>query len=100
MVDQIFYAWILIFLIFLIVNIIARSTTFGMIGGLWLMILGLAILVDGFQMQTGVTQSAGTVTNVYSDIVLPFSEYAFVWGVFFIGCSMYMLLANAQARPT
>jgi uncharacterized membrane protein len=100
MIDQIFYAWILIFLIFLIVNIIARSTTFGMIGGFWLMILGLAILITGFQMQTGVTQSAGTVTNVYSDAVLPFSTYAYVWGLFMIGCSMYMVLANARARTT
>lgn len=104
MVDGILIYWILIFIIFLIVNIAGGSTTFGIINGFWLMILGLAILITGVQLQSGmsITTVGGvqTVAYSYSDIVLPFSTYSIVWGVFFIGLAMYMIIANAMSRTT
>ena len=98
MVDAILLMWLLIFIIFLIVHLIADSTTWGMIGSFWLMLLGLAILITGLQTQTGVEISDTAITNVYDDVILPFSTYAFVWGITIIGVSMYMLLANAMKR--
>jgi len=100
MIDGILAFWLLIFVIFLIVHLIADSSTWGMIGGLWLMLLGLAIVVTGVQIQSGVDISDTSITNVYSDWVLPFSTYAYVWGVTIIGVSMYMFFANAMKRTT
>ena len=104
MIDAILIFWILIFIIFLIVNLLGESTTFGMIAAFWILILGLAIIITGIQVQTGVdiTTSGGTQSIVYTyqDATVPFSTYAYIWGLFFIGISMYMLLANARARTT
>lgn len=100
MVDGILVYWLLIFIILLIIHLIADSTTFGIICGFWFMILGLAILVTGIQIQTGVSISDTAITNVYEDMILPFSTYSIVWGVTLIGISMYMVLANAMRRTS
>lgn len=99
MLDQILIYWILIFIIFLIINLVANSTTFGMIGGFWLMLLGLAILVSGIQIQTGMTVG-DSISYVSSDVIFPFSEISFIWGIFFIGVSIYMIIANAMKCTT
>lgn len=104
MVDGILLYWLLIFIILLIVNIAGNSTTFGMIAALWLLVLGLAIIITGVQLQTGintaVSDTAQNITYVYEDVVLPFSTYAFIWGIFMIGLSMYMLIANGMKKIT
>jgi hypothetical protein len=97
-VDGILIFWILLFVIFLIIHLIVDSTTFGMICGFWLMILGLAIVITGVQIQTGVNITDTSVTNIYQDMVLPFSTYSLVWGVSLIAISMYMVIANAMRR--
>jgi len=104
MIDAILIFWILIFIVFLIVNIIGESTTFGMIAAFWILLLGLAIIITGIQVQSGMSVSVEggnqVVTYSYADATIPFSTYSFIWGIFFIGISMYMLLANARARTT
>jgi hypothetical protein len=102
MVDGILIFWLLIFIVFLIVNIAGNSTTFGIIDGFWLMLLGLAVIITGIQLQSGVSVSivngSQIVTNTYSDAVLPYSTYSFIWGLIFIGISMYMIIANGMKR--
>lgn len=100
MIDTVLVLWFFVFVIILIVHLIADSSTWGMIGALWFMVLGLAILLTGVEMQTGVTITDTAVINTYESVVLPFSTYAYVWGIFIIGISMYMLLANAMKRTT
>lgn len=91
-------------MIFLIINIYGKSTTFGMIAAFWILIFGLAVIVSGIQVQSGQTETVvGDTTTIvlnYADASLPFSTISFVVGIFFIGVSMYMLLANGMARTT
>lgn len=98
MYDTILIIWLVIFLIFLVVNIAERSKTFGALAGLWLMILALAIIVTGVQTESGVEITDVNDTTVYtyqySDVTLSFSTYAYVWGIVLICVSIYILYAN------
>jgi len=100
MVDGILIFWLLIFIVFLIVNIAGNSKVFGIIDGCWLLILGLAVIATGIQLQSGVNVTVvGGIQNVaytYSDVVLPFSTYSYVWGIFFMAISIYMIYVNAE----
>ena len=98
MIDVMIMFWIIIFIIFLVVNVGAESNVFGMIGGFWLLVLGLAILVSGVQIQTGATISDTAITYVYEDVVLPFSTYSYIWGIFMVSVSLYMILANGMKQ--
>jgi hypothetical protein len=102
MVDGILIYWLLIFIVLLIVNLAGDSTTFGIIDGFWLLILGLAVIVTGVQLQSGMNvTTVGTsqiISYTYSDVVLPFSTYSIIWGIFFIGLAMYMIIANGMRR--
>ena len=104
MIDAILWIWLAILVIFLLINLYGKSTTFGMVAAFWLMILGFGIIITGVQIQTGVNETTigdTTITTyIYSDVTLPFSTYAFIWGIIFIVISMYMLLANARAKTT
>ena len=100
MYDLIFLLWIIIFVIFLAVNIGINSTTFGMIAGFWMMLLGLAVAITGLQIQSGIDMTSTGTVNTYADAILPYSTYAYVWGIFLIGISMYIFYANAMARYT
>jgi len=90
--------WLIIFLIFLVINISEKSKIFGAFAGLWSMLLGLLIIVDGVHIEGGIsiTESGGVqeLTYNYVSATLPYSGYAFIWGMFFIGISIYILYAN------
>jgi hypothetical protein len=98
MVDLIFLYWIIIFVVLLAVNIGINSTTFGMVAGFWLMILGLAVVITGLQLQTGSDMTSTGITYLYEDALLPFSTYAYIWGIFFVVLSIYIVYANAEKR--
>lgn len=104
MVEEILIYWLLIFIVFLIVNLAGDSTTFGIIDGLWLMLLGIGIITTGVEIQNGMNiTTVGTVQTVvysYSTVVYPFGTYSYIWGIFFIGLSIYMLYANGFKRVT
>ncbi len=104
MIDMILIFWILIFIVFLIVNLLGESTTFGMIAAFWILLLGLAIIITGIQVQTGVEVTdvgdTQTIVYTYTDATVPYGSFSFIWGIVFIAISMYMLLANARARTT
>jgi hypothetical protein len=87
-----------VFLIFLVINIAERSRIFGAIAGMWLLVLGLFIIVDGIQTESGITiDDTGDTTSYeyqFIDVTLPYSTYSIVWGIVFIGISIYILYAN------
>lgn len=77
------------------------NSIFGIIAGFWLLILGLAIIVTGLQIQSGITVSivSNVTTNIsysYSDVTLPFSTYSFVWGIIIMCISIYIIFKNAE----
>ena len=102
MILELFLIWLFIFVFLMVVNIVADSTTFGLIAGLWLILIGAMIILDGIQYQTGTTiltdGATQTITAVYSDATLPYSTYSFIWGLSFISLSMYIILANGLKK--
>ena len=100
MIDWIIILWLIVFVIFLSVNIGADSSVFGIVGGFWLLILGVGIIWDGVQIQDGLdlVTSGDTTTVAYSyvDAVIPVSTVAFIWGVILILISIFMIYSNAE----
>lgn len=98
MLDAIIWLWLAVFVIFFYVNIKEKSENFGMIAGIWFMLLGLAIAVDGLQTYGGVVETvSGSVTyinNTFVDIQLPFSTVSNVWGVPFLLVGFYIFWYN------
>lgn len=97
--------WIVIWAILLFVNIKARSAIFGGFAGMWLFLLGIFIIVTGIQLETGtittILSPSQSVNYVqYSNAILPYSTYSFVWGVFLFVLAIYILIANARAKAS
>jgi hypothetical protein len=84
--------WVLIFAIFFIGSIIGNSKYLAMIAGLWLVIFSILIIVTGVQVQSGTTTLDGNVTNNYQDMVVPYTDYATIWGVFLLLAALYIFL--------
>lgn len=100
MIDIAILLMLIIFLILFFANIIVDNWVFGAIAGLWLIIIALAILVDGVQLQSGMTMvTVGgntTISYQYTDLFLPFpSPSSIIFGVFLIGISIYIIYKNA-----
>jgi hypothetical protein len=102
MILELFLVWLFIFALLMIINIVETSYTFGIVGGMWLIVLGGLLVLDGLQYQSGTTivtsGATQTITSVYSDALLPYSTYSIVWGISFIALSVYIMYANAEAR--
>lgn len=107
MIELILIIWLIVFFMLLAVNIVEKSHWFGVFAGIWLLLLGLAIIVTGVQMQTGMSiQTTGDYQNVtysYTDLAPPFwpyggvdSTYSLVWGIIFICISIYIIYSNAE----
>jgi beta-lactamase superfamily II metal-dependent hydrolase len=98
MYDTVLIIWLVIFLIFLIVNISQQSTIFGAIAGIWLMTLALFIIATGVQTESGVEITDVGDSTVYeyqfSDVTLPYSTYSYIWGIILILVAVYILYAN------
>ena len=101
MIDILLILWFIVFVIFLAVNLLADSHAFGIVAGLWLLLLGLAIITTGVQIESGATvlavsASETTIEYDYQDATLPYSTYSYVWGVILILISIYIIYANAE----
>lgn len=90
--------WLVIFLVFLIINLVERSKIFGTIAGFWFLIFAILILVTGIQVEAGanVTEANETIQIQYQyiDAILPFSTYSFIWGFILLLISIYIIYAN------
>ena len=91
---------LIIFLIMFVSNLYLNNEIFGMIAGMWLIVIAGAILVSGIQLQSGLTMStSGSNTSIvynYSDLVLPFpSPASVIFGIFLICVSIYIIYKNA-----
>jgi len=107
MIDTILIIWLVVFFILLAVNLAEHSHWFGVFAGIWLLLLGLAIIVTGVQIQSGMTiDTVGTVQTITystSDLVSPFypygglqSTYSIVWGLIFIGIAIFIIYSNGE----
>jgi len=101
MIDLLVILWIIVFVIFLAVNILEDSNAFGIIAGFWLLLLGLAIITTGVQIESGATVTAvdvgeTTIEYDYEDATLPYSTYSYIWGIILIVISIYIIYANAE----
>jgi hypothetical protein len=100
MIEIAFFIWLFVFLILFIANLYLDNPIFGAIAGFWILILGLAVIITGIQIQSGMTLNDSgattTVTYQYTDLTLPFSTYSFIFGFFLIGLSIYIIYKNAE----
>lgn len=98
MIDLLLAFWLVIFILFLLINISTKSTIFGYLAGFWMLLLGCFVAVTGIQIESGINiEIVGGVTVAtyqYADAVLPYSVYSVVWGVFFIGLALYVIYSN------
>lgn len=100
MIDLVLVLWLIIFVILFVANLYLNNAFFGVIAGFWLVILGLAIIVTGIQIQSGMSiDTSSNVTQIiynYTDLTLPFSTYSYIWGFILIGISIYIIYKNAE----
>lgn len=105
MYENIFIMWIIVWVIFLIMSCIEkRGVVFGVLASIWILFLGIYIIIDGFQLQTGVqivsVNGTQVVSYTYTDVVMPFSSYGVAWGLPFILLSMYIGYLAVTAQRT
>jgi|SRR4030043_421597 hypothetical protein len=102
MLDIIIWIWLAVFLILVAMHLHAASTELGMIAGTWFLMLGLFIAVTGLQTQSGYTMtvvgSNTTIAYEYANVVIPYTTYSFLWGIFVIMIGLFMLIVNADAK--
>jgi hypothetical protein len=82
-------------------NLFLDNPIFGILAGFWLIVIAGAILIDGIKLQSGTTLTTvgntTTMTNTYTDLVLPFpSPASVIFGMFLIGLSIYIIYKNAE----
>lgn len=100
MIEIAFFIWLFIFIILFVANMYLDNSIFGAIAGFWILILGLAVIITGIQIQSGMTLNESgvttTITYQYTDLALPFSSYGFIFGVFLICIGIYITYKNAE----
>ena len=69
---------------------------FSFFSGLWATFLGIYINISGIQYCSGkiveYTDTVNyTVTKTFSDFVMPYSSYAFIWGTVFIAIGLFLM---------
>lgn len=96
--------WLLFFVILMIFHFYGESTNFGIVSGFWLLLLGLAIIIDGVQIQSGYTINAvgdnSVLSYTYTNLLLPFNTVGFIWGFSIIAISIYIIYANAVSKAS
>lgn len=97
MILDVLLIWLILWVIFLSISIIEkRGIVFGFFSGLWILLLGIYLNIDGLSIQSGVNQATGEFT--YTAMVLPFSTYSFLWGLPFIVISIYIMYLAVTKR--
>jgi len=95
-----FTLWFGVFLSFMWLNVYTKSRIFGAVAGLWLMLLGFGILTSNIYVPTGYTETIidnTTKTITYNYAVMSGIggfDITYIFGMFFIGLSIYLLYRN------
>lgn len=97
--------WLVIWVVLLLMSTIEhRGPVFGVLAGIWIIYIGLYLYLDGLQTQTGMniltTGSWQNVTNVYSDVTMPFSNYRLIWCIPFIALGIYIAFMSVTKKKT
>ena len=101
-----FLVWLVIWALLLAMSTVeTRGMVFGFIAGLWIMLLGCYILVDGLFMETGsmlvASGSDYIITYTQTEVVPPFSSYGVLWCFPFVCIGMYLMyLAVTMKRKS
>jgi len=95
--------WLVIWVILLVMSTIdKRGVVFGFISGVWILFMGIYIILDGIQIQSGMSLlgevGSQTITYQYAEIVPPFSSYSTMWGLPFILIGFYICWLSATAK--
>lgn len=99
MLDFVFLLMLFIFLIMFVSNLYLLNPIFGLLSGFWLIVIAGAILIDGIQIQSGmtITDVGGGVTNLtnnYTDWCCRFRRKPPVSLV----CSSYVYPSTSSTR--
>lgn len=94
--------WIIVWVILLAMSTVEKKgIVFGFMAGLWITFLGIYIMLDGLQLQSGMTVTGDigdqTIIYQYSEIVPPFSSYSTLWCIPFILIGMYVMYLSVNA---
>jgi len=95
--------WIVIWVILLAVSSIeTRGFVYGFLAGLWILLIGVYILLDGLQVESGSTivLSGGnyTIVKTFVEVVSPVSSYSVLWCFPFIALSIYQMYLAITMR--
>lgn len=103
MLVEVFLLWFVVWIVFLIMSTTgSKGWLFAAFAGIWSIFMSIHILIDGLQMRSGmnIVGSSGnyTVTYSYTTLVLPYSTYSFIWGMFFLLLGMYLVFIAVMRR--
>jgi len=95
--------WLIIWVILLVMSTIdKRGVVFGFIAGVWILFLGIYVILDGIQIQSGMTVTGEVanqiITYQYNTVAPPFSSYSTMWGLPFILIGFYLCWLSATAK--
>jgi len=95
--------WIVIWVILLAVSSLeTRGFVYGFLAGLWILLIGVYILLDGLQVESGSTivLSGGnyTIVKTFVEVVSPVSSYSVLWCFPFIALSIYQMYLAITMR--
>ena len=95
--------WLVLWVILLIMSSIdKRGVVFGFIAGIWILFLGIYIILDGIQIQSGMTVMGEVgnqvITYQYNTVTPPLSSYSTMWGLPFILIGFYLCWLSATAK--
>jgi len=100
MIDIMILFWLIIFAIFFISSVAVNSSRLAVLAGIFLLIFGAFIMLDGIQVESGmnITDVNGTqiIEYQYTDMVSPVSTYSVVWGLVFVLISLYLIVEGAR----
>lgn len=100
---EIFIIWLILWMIFLVLSMVeTRGILFGFLAGIYPLILGVYLYLDGIQVHTGMTITSSTglqiVEKVFTNSVPPFSSYGMLIGIPMVLLGLYISYLAATKK--
>jgi len=93
-----FGIWFVVWVFFSLLMLSRRRLGwfFSFFSGLWSIFLGIYVNISGIQYCSGKAvvysdEFNYTVTKVFSNFVMPYSSYSFLWGIIFILVGVFLI---------